>query len=216
MSTLASYVREILDESEVALSALLDGVLNLSAFAKKIQPEVARRARRDVSVGTIVVALCRYEPDVRKRGTLCPKVKIETISTRTGLTEITFAKTQATKARLKALHERPELLDADVLTITSGVREISLIVPATLTGAVRNVFRGDTPTLILEDLASLTLRFPSKYLHVPNTTYALLRPLALNRINLVEVVSTFTELTLVVASRDLERAFLVLNRLPSA
>ncbi len=216
MNTLSGYVREILDESEVALSALLDGVLNLSAFAKKIQPEVARRARRDVSVGTIVVALCRYEVDVRKRGSLCPKVRVETISTRTGLAEVTFAKTQSNKSRLRTLHEKTELLDADVLTITSGIREISLIVPMALVSAVRKVFRGDTPTLVLENLASLTVRFPAKYLHTPNTTFALLRPLALNRINLVEVVSTYTELTIVVAERDLERSFVVLNRFPSA
>jgi hypothetical protein len=66
--------------------------------------------------------------------------------------------------------------------------------------------------LVLADLAGLTIRFPAKYLHVPNTTFALLRPLALNRINLVEVVSTYTELTLIVAERDLERTFVVLNR----
>jgi hypothetical protein len=215
MNTLSGYVREILDESEVALSALLDGVLNLSAFAKKIQPEVARRARRDVSVGTIVVALCRYEVDVRKRGNLCPKVRVETISTRTGLAEVTFAKTQANKSHLRALHEKTELLDADMLTITSGIREISLIVPMALVAAVRKVFRGESPTLVLENLASLTVRFPAKYLHTPNTTFALLRPLALNRINLVEVVSTYTELTIVVAERDLERSFVVLNRFPS-
>ena len=212
MTTLASYVREVLDESEVALSALLDGILNLSAFAKQIQPEVARRARRDVSVGTIVVALCRYEIDARKRGNLCPKVQIETISTRTGLTEITFAKTHASSARLSGLYEQPQLRNAEVLTVTSGIREISLIVPESLTGAVRRVFRGETPTLVLADLAGLTIRFPAKYLHVPNTTFALLRPLALNRINLVEVVSTYTELTLIVAERDLERTFVVLNR----
>jgi hypothetical protein len=90
-----------------------------------------------------------------------------------------------------------------------------LILPATLQGEVLKIFKGEAPTLVLENLASLTLRFPSRYLHTPNTTFALLRPLALNRINIVEVVSTYTELTVIVAEKDLQAAFAVLSRLPT-
>jgi hypothetical protein len=52
-------------------------------------------------------------------------------------------------------------------------------------------------------------------LHTPNTIFALLRPLALNRINLVEVVSTYTELTVIVAEKNLQAAFFVLSKLPT-
>jgi hypothetical protein len=215
MRPVASFVREILDESEIALTALIEGYLNLSAYAKKIQPEVERRAKRDVAAGTIVVALCRYEIDAKKRTPLTPKVKIESISTRSALAEVTFTKSQANRNRLRALHENEKLADADLLTVTSGIREISLILPATLQGEVLKIFKGEAPTLVLENLASLTLRFPSRYLHTPNTTFALLRPLALNRINIVEVVSTYTELTVIVAEKDLQASFAVLSRLPT-
>jgi hypothetical protein len=215
MRPIASYVREILDESEIALSALVEGYLNLSAYAKKIRPEVARRAKRDVSPGTIVVALCRYEIDAKKRSPLIPKVKIESISTRSALVEITYNKSQANRARLRALQENQNLAEADFLTISSGIREISLFLPAALKDEVLKLFKGETPTLVLENLASLTVRLPSRYLHTPNTTFALLRPLALNRINIVDVVSTYTELTVVVAQKDLQPTFAVWSKLPT-
>lgn len=216
MRPVASIVREVLDESEVALTAFLDGYLNFSAYAKRIQPEVERRAKKEVAVGTIVVALSRYEIDAKKkRAPLTPKVKIESVSTRSALAELTFSKTQANRARLRALHENEKLADADLLTVTSGIREISLILPAALKGEVLKIFKGDSPTLVLENLASLTLRFSTRYINTPNTTFALLRPLALNRINIVEVVSTYTELTVVVAQKDLQTAFAVFSRLPT-
>lgn len=215
MKPIAAVVREIVDESEVILTALSEGVLNLSAYAKQIKSEVARRSKKDVPVGTIVVALCRYELDAKKRAPLCPKVKIESISTRSALAEVTFAKSAANKSRLRALHENEKLSDADMLTVTSGIREISLIIPAALKPEVLKVFRGDKPTMVQEDLASLTLRFPSRYLHTPNTTFALIRPLALHRINIVEVVSTYTELTVVVAEQDLQAAFAVMSKIPT-
>lgn len=215
MSSVASCVRQVLDESDVALSALVGGFLNLSAYAKKIRPEVARRTRRDVSVGTIVVALCRYEIDARKRAPLTPKVRVESIAARSGLTEVTFAKNPANRSRLRALLERGEFSDAEVLTVTSGMKEISLIIPAGLKAAVLKVFKGEVPALVVENLAGLTVRFPAKYLTTPNTIFALLRPLAVARINIVEVVSTYTELTVVVAQKDLQAAFAVLSRLPT-
>jgi hypothetical protein len=214
MKPVASFVREIVDESEVALTALVEGYLNLSAYAKRIKPEVQRRARKDVAVGTIVVALCRYEIDARKRAALTPKVRLETISTRTALVEVSFNKTAKTTALLQAVYANEKLQEAEVLTVTSGIRELSLIFPEALKGEVLKVFKRETPTLIVEDLASLTLRFPPKYIHTPNAIFSMLRPLALNRINIVEVVSTYTELTVVVAQRDLQDAFAVLSELP--
>ena len=104
MRPIAAVVREIVDESEIALSALSDGVLNLSAYAKKIKSDVAHRTRKEVSVGAIVVALCRYEIEARKRARLFPKVKIESISTRSALVELTFPKNAANHRKLRALH----------------------------------------------------------------------------------------------------------------
>lgn len=215
MKPIAAVVREIVDESEVILTTLSSGVLNLSAYAKQIKSEVGRRAKKEVPVGTIVVALCRYEFDAKKRAPLCPKVKIESISTRSALAEVTFAKSATNKGRLRALHENERLSDADMLTVTSGIREISLIIPAALKPEVIKVFKGDKPTMVQDNLASLTLRFPSRYLHTPNTIFALIRPLALHRINIVEVVSTYTELTVVVAEKDLQAAFAVMSTIPT-
>lgn len=215
MKTISGHVRDVLDESEVALSAMQAGFLNLSAYAKTIQGEVSKRARREVAVGSIVVALSRYEIDVKHRVPLNPKVKLESIATRSALCELTFARTQSVRSQLRQIHENEQLLEADILTVTSGIREVSLILPSALKQDVLKVFKGQEPTLVLEQLASLTLRFPSKYLHTPNTIFALLRPLALNRINLVEVVSTYTELTVIVAEKNLQPAFSVLSKLPT-
>lgn len=215
MKTVAAVVREIIDESEIALSALQSGVLNLSAYAKKIQADVSKRAGKNVTTGSIVVALSRYEYDAKKKTPLTPDVLVESISTRSNLTEVTFARTQSIRARLKDIHENKNLLEADILTVTSGVREVSLIVPTTLANEVLEIFSDNEPTLILHDLACLTIRFPARYLHTPNTIFTLLRPLALNRINIVEVVSTYTELSVVVAEQDLQSAFAIFSNLPT-
>lgn len=214
--SISGVVREVLDESEIALSALRAGILNLSAYGKEIRAEVSRRAKRDVALGTIVVALSRYEIDVGTRRPLCPKIRIESISTRSALAEVTFNKTSTARAKLRAIYEQKKLIDADFLTVTSGMREISIIAPAELVRDISSLFKGERPTSIVSNLAGITLRFSPDYQTTPNSIFAMLRPLALNHINLVEVVSTYTELTVVVAQKDLQATFAVFSKLPSA
>ena len=50
-------VENILLKDELALESLRAGILNLSAYAQKIHPEVVRQALKPVRKGTIVVAL---------------------------------------------------------------------------------------------------------------------------------------------------------------
>jgi hypothetical protein len=104
-------------------------------------------------------------------------------------------------------------IDISSSRLGSRHNEISLILPAALKGEVLKVFKGDKPSLVQDDLASLSLRFSAQYLHTPNTIFALIRPFALSRINIVEVVSTYTELTVVVAEGDLQAAFAIMSKL---
>ncbi len=217
MLKVADIVQEIVTDSEIAFSALTAGYLNLSAYAESIKSEVERKTHKQVRHGTIVVALSRLAKGLSKRAELLPAVKIENLAVRTGLTEIAFDRTKTNRLLLRNLYQNEQLMLADFFTVTHGVNELSIILPEDLTKAVLKLFGKEKPKLLLNHLASLTIRYDEGCLFTPNINYAVLRPLALKRINIVEVVSTYTELTFIVSERDLQEAFLTLNsffRLP--
>jgi hypothetical protein len=213
MLKVTDLVRSHLMSSEIALSALSSGYLNFSAYAALIQPEIERTARKPVRPGTIVVALSRIAKSLsaEKRPPLLPPTKIENISVKTGLVEIAFDKTKVNRDRLQRLYQDNTFISADFFTVTHGVGELSIVIPEAFKKAVLKVYGHQQPKLILENLASLTLRYDEKNIHTPNITFAVLRPLALKRINIVEIVSTFTELTFILHHDDLQEAFLTLN-----
>jgi hypothetical protein len=68
----------------------------------------------------------------------------------------------------------------------------------------------------LDDLAALTVRLSPDTVQTPVVYYLLLKQLALNAFNVVEVVSTSTELTVVVEQQHVDRAFSVLLKAASA
>jgi hypothetical protein len=213
MIKVADVVKELIFSSEPELTALSRGVLNLSAYAKGIQPEVERRTHKPVQLGTIVVALSRLAAGMNDEDPLLPQVELESIAVKSNLAEITFTKTAANRLRAQKLYTDKEFSQTDFLTVTHGIGEISIIAPMQLVPAVLKNFRPEKPKLRLENLAALTVQFGKQYIETPNMYFALLRALAVRKLNLVEVVSTFTELTFLVKQADLNEVFLVINAL---
>lgn len=213
MLKVTDIVREIILSSETELTAMSRGVLNLSAYAKRIRSEVQRRARKPVEVGTIVVALSRFASTVKTEDPLLPPVVVNNIAVKSGLAELAFWNTKENKARAAALYTNKQLAQADFLTITYGIGEISIFLPEDLVATALRGFRGEKPKLHLENLASLTVRFGEHYIETPNMYFALLRHIAVRRINIVELVSTFTELTFLVHQNDLTDLFQTINGL---
>jgi hypothetical protein len=74
-------------------------------------------------------------------------------------------------------------------------------------------FEPDRPKLCLENLAALTIQFATQYINTPNMYFALFRAIAVKRLNVVDVISTFTELTFLVRQSDLNELFVLMNSL---
>ena len=206
-------VREIVFASQPELTALSRRLLNLSAYAKRIQPEVERRARKPVQVGTIVVTLSRLAVDLTEEDPLLPKIRMDSIAVKSSLAEITFNKTPDNKMRATKLHNDKNFAHADFLTITYGVSEISIFAPMALLPSILSAFKPEKPKLCLEDLAALTVQFGKQYIETPNLYFALLQAIAVRKLNIVELISTFTELTFLVRQADLNELFVIMNSL---
>lgn len=213
MLKVTDIVRDILFSSELELTALSRRILNLSAYAKRIQKEVERRARKPVQLGTIVVALSRIAAEVTEEDPLLPKIELEGLAVKSNLAEITFNKSSTNKLRTQKIYTDSQFAQADFLTITYGAGEISIIAPMTLVKPVLKNFKPDEPKLLLENLAALTVQFGDHFIDTPNMYFALLRAVAVRKLNLVELISTFTELTFLVRQSDLNELFLLMNSL---
>ncbi|RTL38028.1 MAG: hypothetical protein EKK48_22270 [Candidatus Melainabacteria bacterium] len=215
MLKVTDIVRNILFSSEPELTILSRRLLNLSAYAKRIQPEVEKRARKSVQVGSIVVALSRISQELTDEDPLLPAVKLDGIAVKSNLAEVAFNKTPSNKLKAQKLIVDKELSHADFFTVTYGASEISVFAPMTLMPSISKSFRPEKPKLLLENLAALTVQFGDEYIDTPNMYFALLRSVAVKRINIVELISTFTELTFLVRQSDLNELFQIMNGLIS-
>ncbi len=193
MITTHETVEKILHDDEVALSALTSGFMNLSAYAKRVQKQVEKMAHKKVTFESIVMALSRIEKTLKKIHPLTVDVAINTVTTKSPLTEIVFEKTPELLGLLSQLYKKVQTKNEDFLTMTLSSNEVSVICSERLVDNVQKIFTS-APLLMQNNLASIGLSLHECYYDMPNITFTLIRKIAQKRIVLAETITTHTEI----------------------
>lgn len=210
MIKISNVVREIIQEDLVATEAIRLGILNLSAYASQIKHEVEARTLKEVKNSSIVVALSRLEIEQISSGTISPYVPIRNISVKGSLAELTYEKTESSLADLSII-DTSLLRSREFFAITEGLVEITIVCPREKIPRIEAHFSTLAKSKI-DKLVAITVRFPPEFLSIPNAIYTLVSALAIKRINLVEVISTYTELSFIVQQENLEITLASLHR----
>lgn len=216
MLKVSDAVKNKLLESESALTSLSHGILNLSAFAKQIQKDIERATLKPVKLGTIVAALARLARDLESLPLIGPPVVLKDIAVKSGLCEIAFEQTESNRLSLQKLYDSKMLSPTDFFTATHGVGEIAIVTSDRHKQLVFDTFANQKPKVVADKLCALTVRFSEHYLETPGQTFWLVRKVAIERINIFEVISTYTELTFLLHERDINRGLAVFTPYLSA
>jgi aspartokinase len=212
MIKVSDTVYEILQGSETALESMRLGILNLRAYARQIQPQVEEKTYKPVKIGTIVVALFRLSKTLSDIEPMQPQIILEELSIKSPLSDITFENTRENARLAHTFSKLLENMDGYFFTITQGVDEITFVVSDSLKPKLLRHF-AHKPKSIFENLVGVNVRFGEQYLSQPNVIYAILAKLAAKRINVIEIVSTYTELMVVIENSEMEAAVMELNKL---
>lgn len=189
------------------------GWLNLTAVARRLRPTIETELLKEVSEAAIVMALRRLSVQRRPRRASVDKLlgNLGELTLRSGLVEVTF---HASESLLDKQHQLMHLLARRrdrFVTFSQGVSEVTIILSRSAMRDVTRIFAGERVVARLDSLSALTVRLPAGVVTTPGVYYSVLKQLAWNDINVIEVVSTYTELTIVLANADVDRAFTALK-----
>ena len=212
MIKISDVVLNILESSETASEAMRSGVLNLRAYARQIQAQVEGKTFKPVKIGTIVVAMSRLRSSINKIESLVPNITLVELSIKSPLVDITYEKTGESVRLAHSFSPNLEHGNNHFFTMTQGTNEITFIISDGMKSDLLNHFTAK-PKAIFTDLVGLSVRFNESYLSHPNVIYAILSKLAIKRVNVIEIVSTYTELMVVVEKKEMEVAISQLNEL---
>ncbi len=213
MVTIAHITKKILEREPFLEEALIKGIINYVALADKLQPEIEKELKKKVKTSAIMMALRRLS-EKQKEGIgrrIGLKFKDTDITLKSDLFEITTDKTPKSVERVRRLYDIVDLSKGDFLTITHGVYQTTIISNKKHKKEITKIL-GDS-IKIIPNLSSLTINIPLESYDTVGMFYLITKALAWANINIVEIVSTFTELTVILQEDDVPQSFKIMKKI---
>ncbi len=212
MLSAVDIIEKIIKKNPLLEEYLANDLLNLSAAARKFQPEIEDELLKDIKRGAIIMALKRTKNKLQEKYISWKKLlKLGDLTVRLDLTEFTFYNSGTLIEKQKQIFEKLLKNHAVYCNFSRGVSETTLIVNSELAKQIEKKFEDEKLMLKLNSLSSVTVKLPVENVQTPGVYYMILKNLAWEGINIIEIFSTSNELTLVFEQKDIEKSLKILK-----
>lgn len=212
--TVSEIVKKLTEEQPFLLEALNRGIIHHGNLAAELKPKIEAALEREVTESSIVMALRRYSEEIKARIGIKKKVKLDCeITMKTNICDFNVIKTPTLLQQLKEFYGIVNFDRGEFLNITIGSHEISIAISQKHHDKLMSYLKEEKIQNKQNDLVALTIVFSGDFIHTPGVTYQVLQALAWKNINLLEIISTMTELTVVIERNDSIKSYEVLHEL---
>ena len=168
------------------------------------------RIGESVGEQAIVMAARRHAKELSVHNRRGKGIEYELQMT-TGIFDVNLVRSSTFISKLPEIYALVDQEKGEFLNITLGSHEISFTVSQKHKGSVLGILEGENIIRQWDDLVSLSVLFQGEFIDTPGLIYEATRSLFLEKVNLVEIVSTYNVLSFVISREDSMRAYKVLE-----
>ena len=215
MRTISSAVEDYIKSKPFLISALSQGIINLTSLSRIIKSEIELTLKKEVRYGAIVMALKRLSGELEFRTTfkIVKIIKdIGDITVRSSLVDYNFKVSDTLLSNQAKLLAKVDNND-DFYTSSRGVNECNIVVSGNLISLVEDVLKNETLLSKQTNLSSISIKLPAENISIPGVYYFVFQRLSWEGINIYEVISTSNEFTILVNEEQVDKAFKVVKNL---
>ena len=180
-------------------------LFNLTKLARFLRPQIEARTQKEVQETALTMALSRARRAEEPAAGGSTPLILESITVQSGLAVCTYTRSPALHTRLAEVYQRVHARN-EFCNLSLGMRQVTIILDARLVSWLDKAV--PQPFLYRnQDVAAVTARFPEHHIDVPGILYALMQRVTLQNVNIIEISSTFTEITFFVPQADARLVF---------
>ncbi|MGB0254685.1 MAG: aspartate kinase [Flavobacteriaceae bacterium] len=216
MKTIAAAVEAYIKSKPFLISALTQGIINLTSLSRMMQDDIQEQTEKPVRSGAIVMALKRLSTDMEFRYShkIIKTLKnIGDITVRSALIDYNFKVSDTLLAAQAKLLSQLQLSSENFYTSSRGVNECNIVVSEHLAPLVDKYLAQEECLRKEQNLSSITLKLPTENVAIPGIYYFVFQRLSWEGINIYEVISTSNEFTILVNDEQVDKAFRVVKDL---
>ena len=194
---------------------LYEGLINTTALARKISPEIIKLTGKEPKTGAIVMAIQRHNPgkllsaDIKASSLMS---NISNIIVRSDILVHTYNNSATLADRLTELSMLLSKKKRVFYTFSQGVFETTLIFGKRAIEDIKKVMEGEEIIAKAVNQSCITLYLPDENTSIPGYYYYILKLIAWEGINITEILSTTNEFSIILDKKYVDKAFSVLKR----
>ncbi len=214
--TIASVVRKLVLSRPVITSCLLAGIVNYSALARYLLPEVKEvLGKKEISLDAVKVALVRVAKELRSefRGI---EDKILYVIAKSALrleTDLVVVTVSREYGHVKLGDLASKLRNARFLQITQGVSGFTIVLSSELLSDLKEVLGESAILNVMDNQSAIVLISPKEIIYVPGVVAYITNLLAWRGINITQIISCYLDTILIMNREDALNAYVVLEDL---
>ena len=218
MKTISSVVENYIKNKPFLSTALSEGIINLTSLSRKIKPEIELVLKKKVRSGAIVMALKRISNSLEFLSThkIIKVLKnIGDITVRSNLIDYSFKVSDSLlscQANFLSEIDNPQLF---FYTSSRGVTESNIIISNEMKEKMETYFGKEFLIKKTDNLSSISIKLPEENISIPGIYYFIFQKMSWEGINIIEVISTSNEFTIVVNDQNVNDAFKIIKNLKS-
>src|SRR3989338_3706455 len=180
MRTIKQELEIVIKKTPFLEEGISLGIVNLSALARKIRPELAKKMyRRNISIPSLVMALKRMKVQTKSKKSHVSLLKLaRNITVRDNLKEITIRNSENTGKVQKEILNTIENKGDAFLNITTGVGETTFIYNDKTAVVMERLLAGEKVIKKIGNLSAISIDLPEVTIVTPGIYYLILKSLA--------------------------------------
>jgi hypothetical protein len=217
MHSIAHKVEQIVSESAFLTEGLTLGLINLSELARQLRPRLETDLWKPVGQAAVVMALRRLAERLPNGGGKAPPIlctpRMGELTTRNALSISTFRLSDRSHECQRQLLALAEPHAGMYVTVTRGVHEMLVVSNRPVAHLVDQAFGTERQLARVDNLTALTLQLNPDARGTPGIYHAVLKQLAWDQISVINMMCTFSELTILLEQSQTGKAFAALSQI---
>ena len=206
MITVSQLVEEGVDQSPYLREAITDGLVNISALARKLQPQIEKRLYKKVTEGSILIALQRYANALEPYYQVNPAKYLANLTVRSDLFEMTVVNSPVLLDKLSQVANSRDKSFSSVFVFTQGSNETTIITNKSIQHELEKALFDEQISQIIPDLTGIALQRTHGQIETTGVLQFPLRFLAWEGISVIEIITTINEIMVTVRDFEVDRA----------
>ena len=213
MVTISHVVQDILNKHVFLQEAVNHGIVSYNKLAADIKPEIEQELGKKVKNNAVVMALRRYSDKLEKKQQKPAFDYFRETLLKTDICYIVVEESPSSLDKIQTLYDEIDFKRGGIFNVIQGNYETGIITNQRSKDKLLDLLRDEKILNVVEDLVAISLTYSKDFMFVPGILYNVLRFLTWENINIVGIIMTQKELSLIVSRNDAMKCYNTLERL---